>query len=93
MEQVIDPSFDPAFKGEIRRVLEIGLLCTQTAPASRPAMRKVAKLLAEAAGRGGGNRSRNPKKEGKLTPYMYEDGADDAGLGQSVHVAEAENWS
>ncbi|KAF3444065.1 hypothetical protein FNV43_RR13755 [Rhamnella rubrinervis] len=71
-DHVIDPILDPKHKEEIERVLEIGLLCTSPLPINRPPMRKVVKLLQEA---GPDNKSRSARKDGKLSPYYYEDGS------------------
>uniref|UniRef100_A0A7N1A659 non-specific serine/threonine protein kinase n=1 Tax=Kalanchoe fedtschenkoi TaxID=63787 RepID=A0A7N1A659_KALFE len=74
MAYVIDPNLDSSHKEEICRVLNIGLLCTNSLPINRPSMRKVVKMLQEA---GGGSRSRSVKKDGKLSPYYYyEDGSE-----------------
>lgn len=70
-DHVIDPKLDTKHKEEIEKVLEIGLLCTSPLPINRPSMRKVVKLLQEA---GPDSKSRSVRKDGKLSPYYYEDG-------------------
>ncbi|KAL8507051.1 hypothetical protein ACS0TY_017799 [Phlomoides rotata] len=70
IDSVIDPKLDSFYKDEIGRVLNIGLLCTSPLPINRPCMRRVVKMLQEIG-------CRNPVgKDGKLTPYYYEDGSD-----------------
>ncbi|XP_017971519.1 PREDICTED: receptor-like protein kinase HSL1 [Theobroma cacao] len=75
VDQVIDPRLDSTYKEEICRVLDIGLLCTNALPINRPSMRKVVKLLQEA---GGENKSK-AGKDGKLSPYYYNEEASDQG--------------
>lgn len=70
IDDVIDPKLDASHKEEITKVLEVGLLCTHSLPISRPSMRKVVKLLQEA---GSGGTARIVKRDGKLSPYYYED--------------------
>lgn len=72
LESVIDPNLDSFHKKEISRVLEIGLLCTNSLPINRPSMRKVVKLLKEASEENSKSTS-NGKKEGKLSPYFCEE--------------------
>ncbi|XP_075513707.1 receptor-like protein kinase HSL1 [Primulina tabacum] len=72
-DQVLDPKIDSCFKDEICRVLNIGLLCTSPLPINRPSMRRVVKMLQEI---GDIKVPKNTGKEGKLTPYYYEDVSD-----------------
>ncbi|KAK9284997.1 hypothetical protein L1049_024179 [Liquidambar formosana] len=73
VDHVLDPKLDSSFKEEICRVLNIGLHCTSSLPISRPSMRRVVKMLQEA---GADNKPKNAKKDGKLSPYYYEDASD-----------------
>lgn len=73
VDHVIDPKLDSCFKEEIWRVLNIGLLCTSPLPINRPSMRRVVKMLQEV---GPENQAKTAKKDGKLTPYYYEDTSD-----------------
>ncbi|GAA0140546.1 transmembrane signal receptor [Lithospermum erythrorhizon] len=73
LDLVIDPKLDSCFKEEIRKVLNIGLLCTSPLPINRPSMSRVVKMLEEI---GGGNQKKPTNKDGKLTPYYYEDASD-----------------
>lgn len=70
-DQVIDPKIDPVYREEARRVLEVGIRCTNSLPINRPSMRKVVKLLQEA-----GLGSNKMKTDGKLSPYYSEDAFD-----------------
>ncbi|KAL8468113.1 hypothetical protein ACS0TY_031375 [Phlomoides rotata] len=70
IDHVIDPKLDSCFKEEICRVLNIGLLCTSPLPINRPSMRRVVKMLQEIAN---GTRHKTAAKDGKLTPYYYEE--------------------
>ncbi|KAK4787105.1 hypothetical protein SAY86_010938 [Trapa natans] len=75
VNHVIDPKLDSCFKDEICKVLKVGLQCTSPLPINRPSMRRVVKLLQEV-----NSNSNNPTKrcikDGKLTPYYYEDASD-----------------
>lgn len=73
LDNIIDPNLDSSYKDQICRVLEISLLCTNALPLNRPSMRKVVKLLQEATAE---NKSKTIKKDGKLSPYYYEDPSD-----------------
>lgn len=73
VDHVIDPKLDSCFKEEICRVLNIGLLCTSPLPINRPSMRRVVKMLQEI---GNGIHHKTTGKDGKLTPYYYEDASD-----------------
>ncbi|KAL9243635.1 hypothetical protein vseg_017495 [Gypsophila vaccaria] len=73
VDHVLDPRLDSCFKEEICKVLNIGLLCTSPLPINRPSMRRVVKMLLEVSGE---NHSKSGGKDGKLTPYYYEDGSD-----------------
>ncbi|XP_065016800.1 receptor-like protein kinase HSL1 [Musa acuminata AAA Group] len=70
VEQVIDPKLDISHKEEISNVLDIGLLCASSLPINRPSMRRVVKMLREVSMQ---NKPKTPKKDGKLSPYYYED--------------------
>ncbi|KAE9591703.1 putative non-specific serine/threonine protein kinase [Lupinus albus] len=61
-------------KEEICRVLNIGLMCTSPLPINRPAMRRVVKMLLQEVGIE--NQAKSSKKDGKLSPYYYDDGSD-----------------
>ncbi|GMH19537.1 hypothetical protein Nepgr_021378 [Nepenthes gracilis] len=73
VDHVIDPVLDSCFNEEICKALNIGLVCTSRLPISRPSMRRVVKMLQEASGE---NPSKVGGKDGKLTPYYYEDASD-----------------
>ncbi|CAO2842892.1 unnamed protein product [Amaranthus hypochondriacus] len=73
VDSVIDPKLDTCFKEEILKVLNIGLLCTSPLPINRPSMRRVVKTLHEVSGE---NLLKSGKRDGKLTPYYYEDASD-----------------
>ncbi|KAG7019599.1 Receptor-like protein kinase HSL1 [Cucurbita argyrosperma subsp. argyrosperma] len=73
IDEVINPKLDKCFKEEICRVLNIGLLCTSPLPINRPSMRKVVKMLEEV---GAENQLKTNNKDGKLTPYYYQDSSD-----------------
>ena len=74
VDHVIDPKLDSCHREEILKVINIGLLCTSPLPINRPSMRRVVKMLHEV-----GTEIR-PKaavnKDGKLSPYYYEDASD-----------------
>ncbi|KAM7263157.1 hypothetical protein ACFE04_000840 [Oxalis oulophora] len=72
VDHIIDTKLDSCFKEEICKVLNIGLLCTSPLPINRPSMRRVVKMLQVV---GAENQSKS-KKDGKLTPYYYEDNSD-----------------
>ncbi|OAY24862.1 receptor-like protein kinase HSL1 [Manihot esculenta] len=73
VDHVIDPKLDSCFREEICKVLNIGILCINPLPISRPSMRRVVKMLQEV---GPENIPKTAKKDGKLTPYYNEDGLD-----------------
>ncbi|XP_023914504.1 receptor-like protein kinase HSL1 [Quercus suber] len=73
VDHVLDQKLDSCYKEDICKVLNIGLLCTSPLPINRPSMRRVVKLLQEV---GTVNPSKTAKKDGKLTPYYYEDASD-----------------
>ncbi|CAL0309317.1 unnamed protein product [Lupinus luteus] len=73
VDHVLDSRLDSCFKEEICRVLNIGLMCTSPLPINRPAMRRVVKMLQEV---GIENQAKSSKKDGKLSPYYYDDGSD-----------------
>lgn len=74
VDHVLDSKLDPCFKEEICKVLNIGLLCTSPLPINRPSMRRVVKMLQEAGAES--HPKAAAKKDGKLTPYYYEDASD-----------------
>lgn len=74
VDHVLDSSLDSCFKEEICKVLNIGLMCTSPLPINRPAMRRVVKMLQEVGA--DSNQTKASKKDGKLSPYYYEDGSD-----------------
>ncbi|KAL5571092.1 hypothetical protein UlMin_020689 [Ulmus minor] len=76
LEHVVDPKLDVVHREEINRVLNIGLLCTNSLPINRPSMRRVVKLLQEASL---DNKSKSGRKDGKLSPYYYYEDASDQG--------------
>lgn len=73
-ESVLDSKLCACFKEEVCKVLNIGLLCTSPLPINRPAMRRVVKLLQEVGVEH--QIKAAAKKDGKLSPYYYEDGSD-----------------
>ncbi|KAD3068754.1 hypothetical protein R6Q59_017221 [Mikania micrantha] len=73
LDAVFDPKLDSCFKEEICKVLNIGLLCTSPLPINRPSMRRVVKMLQEI---GSLNPTKFASKDGKLTPYYYDDASD-----------------
>ncbi|XP_047973970.1 receptor-like protein kinase HSL1 [Salvia hispanica] len=70
---VIDPKLESCYRDDVCRVLNLGLLCTSSLPISRPSMRRVVKMMQEIGSR---SLHKNVAKEGKLTPYYYEEGSD-----------------
>ncbi|XP_057797537.1 receptor-like protein kinase HSL1 [Salvia miltiorrhiza] len=70
---VIDPKLESCYRDDVCRVLNLGLLCTSPLPINRPSMRRVVKMMQEIGCR---SLHKNVAKEGKLTPYYYEDGSD-----------------
>ncbi|XP_076899063.1 uncharacterized protein LOC143552819 [Bidens hawaiensis] len=73
VDAVFDPKLDSCFKEEICKVLNIGLLCTSPLPINRPSMRRVVKMLHEI---GSVDPTKLASKDGKLTPYYYDDTSD-----------------
>ncbi|KAA8519742.1 hypothetical protein F0562_013998 [Nyssa sinensis] len=73
IDHVLDPKLGSCFKEEICKVLNIGLLCTSPLPINRPSMRRVVKILQEV---GAVKLQKMVKKDGKLSPYYYEDASD-----------------
>ncbi|KAG2687690.1 hypothetical protein I3760_09G063300 [Carya illinoinensis] len=73
VDHVLDPKLDACYKVDMCKVLNIGLLCTSPLPINRPSMRRVVKMLQEVCP---DNQSKMPKKDGKLSPYYYEDTSD-----------------
>ncbi|KAK7327831.1 hypothetical protein VNO77_21924 [Canavalia gladiata] len=73
VDHVLDSRLDSCFKEEICKVLNVGLMCTSPLPINRPAMRRVVKMLQEV---GTDKETKPAKKDGKLSPYYYDDGSD-----------------
>lgn len=73
VDAVFDPKLDSCFNEEICKVLNVGLLCTSPLPINRPSMRRVVKMLQEI---GSVNPAKFGSKDGKLTPYYYDDTSD-----------------
>lgn len=73
VDHVIDPRLDSCYKEEICKVINIALLCTSPLPINRPSMRRVVKLLQEV---GTEIHLKSFSKDGKLSPYYYEDASD-----------------
>ncbi|KAM7525068.1 hypothetical protein LguiA_014970 [Lonicera macranthoides] len=73
LDHVLDSKLDLCFKEEICKVLNVGLLCTSPLPINRPSMRRVVKMLQEI---GSETHLKIAKKDGKLSPYYYEDASD-----------------
>ncbi|XVF40435.1 hypothetical protein PTKIN_Ptkin01aG0113400 [Pterospermum kingtungense] len=69
VDQVLDSKLDPCFKEEICKLLNIELLYTSALPINQPSMKRVVKMLQEVG-------TENQPKDGKLTPYYYEDASD-----------------
>ncbi|XP_076924794.1 uncharacterized protein LOC143587378 [Bidens hawaiensis] len=78
VDAVFDPKLDSCFKEEICKVLNIGLLCTSPLPINRPSMRRVVKMLHEI---GSVDPTKFTSKDGKLTPYYYDDASDHGTVG------------
>ncbi|KAJ6826748.1 receptor-like protein kinase HSL1 [Iris pallida] len=76
VDHVLDPKLGPSFREEMCKVLNIGLHCASALPINRPSMRRVVKMLLDVSP---GDRSCSEKKNGKLTPYYYEDASSDQG--------------
>uniref|UniRef100_A0A2P2IWX1 non-specific serine/threonine protein kinase n=1 Tax=Rhizophora mucronata TaxID=61149 RepID=A0A2P2IWX1_RHIMU len=74
VDNVLDNKLDHCFKEEICKILNIGLLCTSSLPINRPSMRRVVKMLQEVEAENLAKAAE--KKDGKLTPYYYEDASD-----------------
>ncbi|KAJ7948367.1 Receptor-like protein kinase [Quillaja saponaria] len=76
IDHVIDSNLNSSYREEICKVLRIGLLCTSALPINRPSMRRVVKMLQEVAA------AAKPKtgKDGKLSPYYYEDAFEQGGI-------------
>ncbi|KAB1227995.1 Receptor-like protein kinase HSL1 [Morella rubra] len=77
IDHIVDSKLDSKYKEEISRVLDVALLCTSSLPISRPSMRKVVKLLLEA---GAEIKTKTAKKDGKFSPYFYEEASDQGGI-------------
>ncbi|KAL1365197.1 hypothetical protein HN51_013278 [Arachis hypogaea] len=73
VDHLIDSRLDSCFKDEISKVFNIGLMCTSPLPINRPSMRRVVKMLQEVATE---KQVKPAKKDGKLTPYYYDDASD-----------------
>ncbi|KAK1405272.1 receptor-like protein kinase HSL1 [Heracleum sosnowskyi] len=77
VDLVIDPNLDSHYKEQICKVLDIGIVCISPLPINRPSMRRVVKMLQEAAT---DPKPKATKNDGKLSPYYYEDVSDQASL-------------
>ncbi|KAL2322503.1 hypothetical protein Fmac_026882 [Flemingia macrophylla] len=73
VDHLIDSRLDSCFKEEICKAFNIGLMCTSPLPINRPSMRRVVKMLQEV---GTENQTKPAKKDGKLSPYYYDDASD-----------------
>lgn len=73
INHVLDPKLNTCHHDEMLKVLNIGLLCSSPLPINRPSMRQVVKLLEEVRT---DSHSKIGRKEGKLTPYYFEDASD-----------------
>ncbi|KAM7503375.1 hypothetical protein LguiB_002279 [Lonicera macranthoides] len=72
-DRMLDPTLDSTYKDQISKVLDIGLRCIRPLPINRPSMKRVVKMLQDV---GADNKPKVPKKDGKLSPYYYdEDGS------------------
>ncbi|KAF5729116.1 receptor-like protein kinase HSL1 [Tripterygium wilfordii] len=80
VDHVLDTKLDSCFKEEICKVLNIGLLCTSPLPINRPSMRRVVKMLQEVGGEKQVKTTIIDSKDGKLTPYYYEDASDNGSV-------------
>lgn len=76
VEHVLDSRLDMDFKDEMVRVLNIGLVCASSLPINRPAMRRVVKMLREVRAEGRAPAAPRVDKDGKLSPYYYEDASE-----------------
>ncbi|KAL5715826.1 hypothetical protein ACHQM5_017594 [Ranunculus cassubicifolius] len=72
-EHVIDTKLGSCSNEDINKVLSIGLQCTSPLPINRPSMRRVVKMLQELSAE---YKAKSVKKDGKLSPYYYEDVSD-----------------
>lgn len=77
VDHVIDPNLDCHYKKQICKVLDIGIACISPLPINRPSMRRVVKMLQEAAT---DPKPKATKNDGKLSSYYYEDVSDQASL-------------
>ncbi|KAJ6850986.1 receptor-like protein kinase HSL1 [Iris pallida] len=76
MDHVLDPKLGLSFREEMCKVLNIGLHCASNLPINRPSMRRVVKMLLDVSPE---NKPTSEKKNGKLSPYYYEDASSDQG--------------
>lgn len=79
VDHVIDPNLDCHYKEQICKVLDIGIVCISPLPINRPSMRRVVKMLQEAAT---DSKPKATKNNEKLSPYYYVDVSDQASLVQ-----------
>lgn len=77
VDHVIDPNLNCHYKEQICKVLDIGIVCISPLPINRPSMRRVVKMLQEAAT---DPKPKATKNDGKLSSYYYEDVSDQASL-------------
>lgn len=76
MDHVFDPKLNVCFREEMSKVINIGLVCVSALPINRPSMRRVVKMLQDVSPE---DKSSAEKKNGKLSPYYFEDGSSDQG--------------
>ena len=86
IDHVIDPKLESKYKEVISNILGIGLLCTGSLPVSRPAMRKVVRLLQEASA---DKKSNRVYRDGMGSPYYQGEASDQAGKFSPDYEGEA----
>ena len=77
IDHVIDPTLESKYREEIRKILDIGLLCTGSIPINRPEMRKVVKLLRRVSA---DKKSNRVYRDGTASPSYQEEASDEAVL-------------
>ncbi|XP_017246696.1 receptor-like protein kinase HSL1 [Daucus carota subsp. sativus] len=77
VDHVIDPNLDCHYKEQICKVLDIGIACISPLPINRPSMRRVVKMLQEAAT---DPKPKATKEDAQLSLYYYEDVSDQTSL-------------
>uniref|UniRef100_A0A7N2R9D9 non-specific serine/threonine protein kinase n=1 Tax=Quercus lobata TaxID=97700 RepID=A0A7N2R9D9_QUELO len=86
IDHVIDPKLESKYKEVISKILDIGLLCTGLLPISRPAMRKVVRLL---QGVSADKKSNRVYRDGTGSPYYQGEASDQAGKFSPDYHGEA----